>query len=34
MFIGPVLLALGYSLMSEWTGTADPIVKHDDEQSA
>lgn len=31
MFIGPVLLAVGYSLMSEWTGTEDPIVKHDDE---
>ncbi|WP_020656720.1 AI-2E family transporter [Massilia niastensis] len=27
MFIGPVLLAVGYSLMSEWTGTKDPIVK-------
>jgi len=27
MFIGPVLLAVGYSLMSEWTGTRDPIVK-------
>ena len=26
MFIGPVLLAVGYSLMSEWTGTRDPIV--------
>lgn len=34
MFIGPVLLAVGYSLMSEWTGTEDPIVKHDDNQSA
>lgn len=30
MFIGPVLLAVGYSLMSEWTGTEDPIVKHDE----
>ena len=27
MFIGPVLLAVGYSLMSEWTGTKDQIVK-------
>lgn len=27
MFIGPTLLAVGYSLMSEWTGTRDPIVK-------
>ncbi|OON64333.1 AI-2E family transporter [Massilia sp. KIM] len=27
MFIGPTLLAVGYSLMSEWTGTKDPIVK-------
>ncbi|MGJ9420424.1 AI-2E family transporter [Massilia sp. CMS3.1] len=26
MFIGPVLLAVGYSLMSEWAGTRDPIV--------
>lgn len=32
MFIGPVLLAVGYSLMSEWTGTRDPIVKQKDEQ--
>jgi len=32
MFIGPVLLAVGYSLMSEWTGTEDPIVKHDEER--
>jgi predicted PurR-regulated permease PerM len=28
MFIGPVLLAVGYSLMSQWTGTRDPIVQH------
>ena len=27
MFIGPTLLAVGYSLMSEWTDTPDPIVK-------
>jgi predicted PurR-regulated permease PerM len=27
MFIGPTLLAVGYSLMSEWTNTRDPIVK-------
>lgn len=27
MFIGPVLLAVGYSLISEWTGTRNPIVK-------
>ncbi|KQQ91843.1 AI-2E family transporter [Massilia sp. Leaf139] len=27
MFIGPVLLAVGYSLVSEWTGTRDPIVR-------
>ena len=26
MFIGPVLLAVGYSLVSDWTGTRDPIV--------
>jgi predicted PurR-regulated permease PerM len=31
MFIGPVLLAVGYSLMSEWTGTRDPIVKQNDD---
>ena len=31
MFIGPVLLAVGDSLMSEWTGTEDPIVKHDED---
>jgi len=34
MFIGPVLLAVGYSLMSEWTGTRDPIVKQKGEQEA
>jgi len=33
MFIGPVLLAVGYSLMSEWTGTEDPIVRHDEEEA-
>jgi predicted PurR-regulated permease PerM len=27
IFIGPTLLAVGYSLMSDWTGTPDPIVK-------
>ena len=32
MFIGPVLLAVGYSLMSEWTGTRDPIVRVNNEQ--
>lgn len=32
MFIGPVLLAVGYSLMSEWTGTEDPIVRHNEER--
>jgi len=32
MFIGPTLLAVGYSLMSEWTGTKDPIVRHDEAQ--
>lgn len=32
MFIGPVLLAVGYSLMSEWTGTRDPIVRANNEQ--
>jgi len=31
MFIGPVLLAVGYSLMSEWTGTRDPIVRANNE---
>jgi predicted PurR-regulated permease PerM len=33
MFIGPVLLAVGYSLMSEWTGTRDPIVKQKGEET-
>jgi predicted PurR-regulated permease PerM len=27
MFIGPTLLAVGYSLMSGWTHTRDPIVR-------
>lgn len=27
LFIGPTLLAVGYSLMSGWTHTKDPIVK-------
>jgi predicted PurR-regulated permease PerM len=27
MFIGPTLLAVGYSLMSDWTGTRDPIIR-------
>jgi predicted PurR-regulated permease PerM len=27
LFIGPTLLAVGYSLMSGWTHTADPIAK-------
>jgi predicted PurR-regulated permease PerM len=27
LFIGPTLLAVGYSLMSGWTHTADPIVR-------
>jgi predicted PurR-regulated permease PerM len=29
MFIGPTLLAVGYSLMSGWTHTRDPIVQQD-----
>jgi predicted PurR-regulated permease PerM len=29
LFIGPTLLAVGYSLMSGWTHTQDPIVKQD-----
>lgn len=33
MFIGPVLLAVGYSLVSDWTGTRDPIVKQNNEVS-
>jgi predicted PurR-regulated permease PerM len=32
MFIGPTLLAVGYSLMSEWTGTRDPIVRHEEQE--
>jgi len=31
LFIGPTLLAVGYSLMSGWTHTADPIVPQDAE---
>jgi predicted PurR-regulated permease PerM len=27
MFIGPTLLAVGYSLMSEWTGTPDQLIR-------
>lgn len=34
MFIGPVLLAVGYSLMSDWTGTHDPIVRQNNEEVA
>jgi predicted PurR-regulated permease PerM len=37
MFIGPTLLAVGYSLISGWTGTPDVIVKQKgqrDEQDA
>jgi len=34
MFIGPVLLAVGYSLMSEWTETRDPIVRQNNEETA
>jgi hypothetical protein len=37
MFIGPTLLAVGYSLISGWTGTPDVIVKQKgqkDEQGA
>jgi predicted PurR-regulated permease PerM len=30
LFIGPTLLAVGYSLMSGWTHTKNPIVKQDD----
>jgi len=29
LFIGPTLLAVGYSLMSGWTHTKNPIVKQD-----
>ena len=32
MFIGPVLLAVGYSLMSDWTGTRDPIARQNNEE--
>ena len=31
LFIGPTLLAVGYSLMSGWTHTRNPIVKQDGE---
>jgi predicted PurR-regulated permease PerM len=33
MFIGPTLLAVGYSLMSEWTNTPDPIIKQKEHQA-
>jgi predicted PurR-regulated permease PerM len=33
MFIGPTLLAVGYSLMSGWTDTPDPIVKPKEHQA-
>jgi predicted PurR-regulated permease PerM len=33
LFIGPTLLAVGYSLMSGWTHTRNPIVKRDGEAS-
>jgi predicted PurR-regulated permease PerM len=29
LFIGPTLLAVGYSLMSGWTQTRNPIVRRD-----
>lgn len=29
MFIGPTLLAVGYSLMTEWTGTPDRVIRKD-----
>lgn len=29
LFIGPTLLAVGYSLMSGWTHTRDPIIRHE-----
>lgn len=29
MFIGPTLLAVGYSLVSGWTGTPDAVIKQD-----
>lgn len=29
MFIGPTLLAVGYSLMTEWTGTPDRVIRQD-----
>ena len=31
LFIGPTLLAVGYSLMSGWTHTRNPIVKQEGE---
>ncbi|BDT57694.1 AI-2E family transporter [Massilia varians] len=29
MFIGPTLLAVGYSLMTDWTGTPDRVIRQD-----
>jgi predicted PurR-regulated permease PerM len=33
LFIGPTLLAVGYSLMSGWTHTKNPIVKQEGEST-
>jgi predicted PurR-regulated permease PerM len=34
MFIGPTLLAVGYSLVTGWTGTPDVVIKQKDQREA
>jgi predicted PurR-regulated permease PerM len=34
MFIGPTLLAVGYSLVSGWTGTPDVVIEQKDQREA
>jgi predicted PurR-regulated permease PerM len=33
MFIGPTLLAVGYSLLTEWTGTRDAVIKQNQQRT-
>jgi predicted PurR-regulated permease PerM len=34
MFIGPTLLAVGYSLLSGWTSSPDMVAKHEGQREA
>jgi predicted PurR-regulated permease PerM len=34
MFIGPTLLAVGYSLISHWTGTPDAVIRQKGQEAA